>query len=241
MGLAARYVNESVRLWQVQGLHFVLDGQRSTPLEPEKPVRQQGAKQTVRPPSPSTTPAPRPHPAQQKPPKPAALSGFYSLGQAREDGQIPDDLFAHLGKQPTPVFSVWTYWEFPQDLTTAALAQRKELWANIYKAIVQPGHWGKNSVAFWSLSRNQSGKLLPDTDLFQAGLRYLAPVYIFCFGRKAFSTLLPETDYACGQFLYGRYALVSLPGPEEMLPDNRDIKASVWQTLQHYQPTGRTT
>lgn len=170
-----------------------------------------------------------------------SFPGFYSLAQAREDGRIPDGLFTHLSKQPSPVFSVWTYWEFPQDVTTDALQERKKLWANIYKAIVQPRHWGKNSVAFWSLSRAQAGELHPDTDLFQAGLRYLAPVYIFCFGRRAFSTLLPQTPYACGQFLYGRYALVSLPGPEDMLPDNREIKAGVWQTLKHYQPIGRTS
>ncbi len=242
--MAAQYVNEMVRLWQAQGLCFVLDGQRSAPLPPEIPVMQQVTRQTVRLPAPPRPPAPvpRPQPTTEPPPQESvSFPGFYSLAQAREDGRIPDGLFTHLSKQPSPVFSVWTYWEFPQDVTTDALQERKKLWANIYKAIVQPRHWGKNSVAFWSLSRAQAGELHPDTDLFQAGLRYLAPVYIFCFGRRAFSTLLPQTPYAYGQFLYGRYALVSLPGPEDMLPDNREIKAGVWQTLKHYQPIGRTS
>ncbi len=237
--MAAQYVNENVRLWQAQGLYFVLDGRRTDTLQPEARTQQQTCRQARHTAVPKPTIPPRP--AQPTDQKPVSLPGFYSLGQARKDGRIPDDLFTHLSKQPSPVFSVWTYWEFSLDLTTAAHEERKELWANIYKAIVQPKHWGRNSIAFWSLSRNQSGELLPDTDLFQAGLRYLAPVYIFCFGRKAFSTLLPQTVYACGQFLYGRYALISLPGPEEMLPDNREIKASVWQTLQHYQPIGRTS
>ncbi len=241
------YVDESVRLWEAQGLKFVLDGKPKTVpqnkfvqnqqvAEFSRSTKQKTAVQFV--PKKSVLP-PQSACGQDDKKQENKKFALYSLAQAREDGSIPQNLLMHLSKQPTPIFSVWTYWEFPLDLTENALIERKALWANMYKAIVQPQNWGRDSVVFWGLSRNKNGNLLSDTALFQAGLKYLMPVYIFCFGQKAFSALFPDKPYSEGTFLYGRYALVSLPGPEKMLPDNREIKGKVWKTLLDYQPVGR--
>lgn len=238
-----QYVNESVRLWEAQGLKFILNGKPKSTSQNISVQNQQSEQFFSRPTKQKTV-------SQFESKKPVLSSqsvskqedkkfDLYSLAQAREDGNIPQNLFTHLSKQPTPIFSVWTYWEFPLDLTENASVERKSLWANMYKAIVQPQNWGRDSVVFWGLSHSENGNLVADTTLFQAGLRYLMPVYIFCFGQKAFSALFPDKLYAEGTFLYGRYALVSLPGPEKMLPDNREIKGKVWKTLLDYQPVGR--
>ncbi len=238
-----QYVNESVRLWEAQGLQFILDGKpksTSQNLFVQNQQSVQSFSQPTRQKAVSEFESKNPVFSSQSVSKQENKKlSLYSLAQAQEDGNISQNLFMHLSKQPTPIFSVWTYWEFPLDLTENALIERKALWANLYKAIVQPRNWGRDSVVFWGLSRNENGNLLADTALFQAGLRYLMPVYIFCFGQKAFSVLFPDKPYAEGTFLYGRYALVSLPGPEKMLPDNREIKSKVWKVLLDYQPVGR--
>jgi len=129
--------------------------------------------------------------------------------------------------QKGPVPCVWTYWELARDLTESFSPERRKL----FKSIVQALAWPSGRIVFWPLSQEVEGGLIPRTDCFWSGLRAFAPKYLVCFGLEAFATLFPDQPNRYGRFSTDGLTVVYIPGPSEMLPDNRAAKQVVWKGL----------
>jgi hypothetical protein len=127
---------------------------------------------------------------------------------------------------------VWTYWRLCLDLGPEADEARCTLFNNILSSL----KWPRENVVFWPLSRSGPSSISPGTEPFWHGVRLLRPRYILCFGLDAFTTLFPDRSPEYGSHTTDRGVIVSLPGPEDMLPDNRQAKSLVWHVLQTLSP-----
>ena len=177
------------------------------------------------------------------------LKGWYSSGlrfllrPERDHGEPGDaPLEASSAETPFPepwsriynsrscrCTSVWTYWQLPIDLGPQASVERKRLFQNIVSAL----NWPQEHLVFWPLSAIKSEGLLPRTDLFLQGILLMKPLYILCFGDQAFASLFPENSKEYGLFKLDQINYIYLPGPEDMLPDNKQAKRIVWSTLKN--------
>ncbi len=135
-----------------------------------------------------------------------------------------DRIFKHLNP-PHP--HIWTYWELAEDMTSSFSKSRQTLFNNIVKAM----QWPKNSIVFWPLSYLDTNTIYLRSDIFWKGLKLIQPKYIVCFGRRAFINLFPSFPLKYGKITYKNYHVIYLPGPEKMLPDNRQVKKIVWNLL----------
>ena len=128
-----------------------------------------------------------------------------------------------------PVPLVWTYWRLAQDLGPNPDPLRRTLWKNILDSCA----WPPGTLAFWPMSMLDEDRIVPATAYFHAGLTYMQPRLVICFGQRAFEALYPETPFQYG--LHESIATIpvlTLPGAQDMLPDNRRAKALVWRWLQ---------
>lgn len=121
---------------------------------------------------------------------------------------------------------MWTYWELALDFGGEPDGARRQLWANIIKSLPY-----KQRVGFWPVSEFQGGVMLAKPALFWQGVREFGITHVLCFGRRACMTLFPDRAFSLGVFQYGNLTAVILPGPEDMLPDNRQAKAVAWALL----------
>ena len=71
----------------------------------------------------------------------------------------------------------------------------------------------------------------PRIDLFWDGVKESGADTVVCFGHRAFAHLFPDRDFDTAAFFLDGFTIQPLPGPEDMLPDNRDAKAIVWNRL----------
>ncbi|MFP4048374.1 MAG: hypothetical protein ACLFT8_00355 [Desulfovermiculus sp.] len=127
-----------------------------------------------------------------------------------------------------PYTMVWTYWQLSEDLGPAPCLERQQL----FKAILSQLRWPRGSVAFWPLSAFDGQTHTAHLDLFWSGIQALQAELVVIFGTQAFQTLFPDKGPGLG-FSSTRDGLqiVHVPGPEDMLPNNRDMKNLTWNML----------
>ncbi|MFO7597717.1 MAG: hypothetical protein R6W92_15420 [Desulfocurvibacter africanus] len=125
-----------------------------------------------------------------------------------------------------PVSAMWTYWELAQDFGGEPDSNRRQLWANIIKSLPY-----KQRVGFWPVSEFKGGTMLAKPALFWQGVREFGATHVLCFGRRACMTLFPDRPFSPGAFQHRNLTAVILPGPDDMLPDNRQLKAVTWNLL----------
>ena len=131
-------------------------------------------------------------------------------------------------KAHSPCPTVWTYARLADDLTTATCSQQRR---QLFKKILQALNWPKGSVFFWPFGTHAGTSLQPRPDIFWPGVAELAPKYLFCFGQQAVDVLCPQRPVNATAFTQGSIQVIVLPDPDQMLPDNRELKRSVWRTL----------
>lgn len=134
-------------------------------------------------------------------------------------------LWSKLALQPCPL--LWTYFELGPDLLSSGPNQRRDLFSKICQHLDIPGEW----IVFWPLSEQYSQGIRPRVDIFWQGVNRIKPSYLVIFGQKAMRLLYPEQAGQYGFYLQSSPSVLYLPGPEEMLPDNRQTKSFVWQML----------
>ena len=127
---------------------------------------------------------------------------------------------------------VWTYWKLCLDLGPEAGQDRSTLFSNILASL----QWPRENVVFWPLSRSSPSGIVAEPEPFWKGIKLLCPRYILCFGLDAFQALFPDRRAEYGSFASGRAKVLFLPGPDDMLPDNRQAKGLVWHALQTLRP-----
>lgn len=130
-------------------------------------------------------------------------------------------------KLSPPYPQVWTYWELPADLEANPDPTRRTLWRNILSAL----NWPAGTIAFWPMSTFCGGVLKQDLPNFWKGIPKINPQLIVCFGQAAFSKLFSERTFEYGYFTYNKQNILVLPGPGDMLPDNKAMKKCVWDYL----------
>ncbi len=126
-----------------------------------------------------------------------------------------------------PHDQVWTYWELPMDLSESPSPERRKLWRRMLKALALP----RGRILFWPMSLPGRAGPDPRTDLFWDGVKESGTQTVVCFGRRAFAHLFPDRDFSSAAFTLEGRTIQPLPGPEDMLPDNREAKAIVWNKL----------
>ncbi|MFP4392484.1 MAG: hypothetical protein ACOC43_05420 [Desulfohalobiaceae bacterium] len=122
---------------------------------------------------------------------------------------------------------IWTYFELGPDLLEPTHNQRLELFSKICGQLEIPNQW----IAFWPLAEKGSRDINPRAEIFWQGVAWIKPSYLAVFGQKAMQVLYPDKAGQYGFYLHLNPAVLYLPGPEDMLPDNRQAKAFVWQML----------
>lgn len=135
-----------------------------------------------------------------------------------------DDLWACSNP---PYLSVWTYWELGQDCGQEADQDRQSLFDNILNALGLT----REEVLFWPLTSSLEGEINIQEDIFWQGVKLSGAGNIICFGERVFQGLFPNRPLNYSIFVYNDYEVVLVPGPEEMLPDNREAKKIVWRIL----------
>lgn len=137
--------------------------------------------------------------------------------------------WAAVWKRLSPPYAmIWTYWQLSEDLGPAADTQRTQL----FKTILSKLCWPKGSVAFWPLSRFENHTHTPRLDMFWAGVQAVQAQLVVVFGAQAFRVLFPNKEIRFGfTNTPGGLQIVHVPGPEDMLPDNREMKNLAWNML----------
>jgi len=123
---------------------------------------------------------------------------------------------------------VWTYARLADDLTTATCSQQRR---QLFKKILQALNWPRGSVFFWPFGIYAGTTFVPRPDVFWPGVSGLAPKYLLCFGQQAVDALCPQRPVNASAFTQDTLQVFVLPDPDQMLPDNRELKRSVWRTL----------
>ncbi len=127
-----------------------------------------------------------------------------------------------------PYTMVWTYWQLAQDIGPAPNRERTQL----IKTILAKLCWPKGSVAFWPISSFDGHRHIPDQDMFWSGVQKLHAQIVVVFGRTAFHALFPDNDPCFGfTTTPDKLQIVHVPGPDDMLPDNREMKNLAWNML----------
>ncbi len=148
--------------------------------------------------------------------------------EADHDKDIPQALMEYR----RPAYSVWSYYNLPEDIQKGFTNPRCDLITKIIGNL----KWSKRTYTLWPLSTLKKNMIVPDTDLFFQGITLIKPVHIFIFGSKAFKVLLKDREYAYGQHYIDNHQIIVLPDLDCLLPDNRVLKTMVWNILKQYSP-----
>lgn len=147
--------------------------------------------------------------------------------------QLPATARNKLLRQRKPSYSLWLYKEYFLDLVDKGDQSRKELILKIMNHL----KWPKGTIAFWPLFWLLQEEFLCHFDFFEYGFNKIKPTYIFCFGEECFKKLFPQESFAHNQAMeYKGSLVIALPDFKELLPDNRELKKLVWNTLKTYAP-----
>lgn len=161
--------------------------------------------------------------------QPEADSRFDQEGPEYQANKFPEP-WQGLWQQITiPQISVWTYWELGEDLSSYFSEMRWKLFRNILSSL----KWNQDKVTFWPINKIDQGYIQIHNDIFWQGLDLIKPEYLICFGQAAFACLFPDRNKKDTIFQVQGIQVIVLPGPEEMLPDNREAKKIVWETLKN--------
>jgi hypothetical protein len=136
---------------------------------------------------------------------------------------------AYRRKLATPSRTVWTYADLGLDLGSAPDTSRRDL----FTLIIHFLKWPKGSVTFWPVAAETDQGLSPDPDRFWQGVAECRARTVIVFGRRALKMLFPEETFAPRVFSARGLTVVALPGPADLLPDNRAAKKIVWDTLRN--------
>ncbi|MCF8104258.1 MAG: hypothetical protein K9K64_02135 [Desulfohalobiaceae bacterium] len=151
-----------------------------------------------------------------------------SVPQSPSAAAFPEPWSRIFNSRKAECTSVWTYWQLPLDLGPQPSAERKRLFQKIVSAL----NWPPEHLVFWPLSAFHPPDLLSRTDLFRQGIQLLKPLYVLVFGDQAIEALFPgDKRTAYGLFKMDQIDYIFLPGAEDMLPDNKNAKRIVWNTL----------
>lgn len=134
-------------------------------------------------------------------------------------------------KLAVPSRTVWTYADLGRDLGATPDPARREL----FRRIIHFLKWPKGSVAFWPVAAEAGDGLVPDPGRFWQGVAECRAGVVVVFGRRALEMLFPEETFAPRIFHARGLSMVVLPGPSDLLPDNRQAKRIVWDTLRSLQ------
>ncbi|MFP4212546.1 MAG: hypothetical protein ACLFRL_00395 [Desulfohalobiaceae bacterium] len=134
-----------------------------------------------------------------------------------------------ISRLPCPL--LWTYQELGPDLLSPGQTQRQELFAKICRHMEVPA----DCIVFWPLSEHARQGTKARLDIFWQGVRLIKPRYLLVFGQQAMHVLYPDLAGQYGLYTQPRPNVLYLPGPQDMLPDNRQAKAFVWKMLQQIQ------
>ena len=156
-------------------------------------------------------------------------------GQAYGTGScagLPELWRRIVQEHPAPCATLWTYWQLTSDLGSEASSDRIQLFRNIRKAL----GWASTDIVFWPLAEQRASGLHCRSECFWQGLAVFDPRFVLIFGRQAFKRLFPSTEERrYGQFIQDHISYIFLPGPEDMLPDQKEAKRLVWNTLKAIQ------
>ncbi len=132
-----------------------------------------------------------------------------------------------------PYAMVWTYWQLAEDLGGRPDAQRRQL----FRTILSKLGWPRGSVAFWPLSAYDGRDHQIRLDLFWSGVQVIQAQIVVVFGVPAFQALFSKARPSFG-FTTTRSGLqiVHVPGPDDMLPDKREMKNLAWNMLYPLRP-----
>ncbi len=126
-----------------------------------------------------------------------------------------------------PCLSVWTYWDLGDDCSKLPDQDRQLLFDNILTAL----ELTRQDVLFWPLISASKGESEPQEAIFWQGVELSGAKYVVCFGEKVFRGLFPKRSPNYTSFVYKGYEVILVPGPDEMLPDNRKAKQIAWHLL----------
>lgn len=153
------------------------------------------------------------------PPMPGADSGDPWPGPWR----------AYRVKLAVPSRTVWTYADLGLDLGSRPDPNRRDL----FRLIIHFLKWPKGSVTFWPVAAETPDGLAPDPDRFWQGVAEAQARIVVVFGRRALDMLFPGEAFAPRIFTARGLSIVVQPGPSDLLPDNRQAKKIVWDTLRN--------
>ncbi len=131
-----------------------------------------------------------------------------------------------------PAYSVWTYYELYQDLSQDQKSHRLKLLQTVQSHL----GWDALAVTYWPVFSPIHQDSLSRRHFFISFMNRINPVYIFCFGAKAFHVLFPDKRFHYGKWMIDQLSLIVLPDIESLLPDNRILKNFVWNVLKKYTP-----
>jgi hypothetical protein len=144
----------------------------------------------------------------------------------------PWDLY--LARAAAPSRTVWTYLELGRDMlagtagaTDMGAGPEVQARRGLFRNIIQNMAWPKGSVAFWPLAAEGD----PEPELFWRGVDHLQAEAVVVFGRGGLAALCPGMDYRHSSLILHNLPVHVLPGPEDMLPDNKDAKRIAWTML----------
>ena len=146
--------------------------------------------------------------------------------------QFPEPWDTIFQDTKPPIYCFFTYWELSYDLqySTEISAKRMHLFKNIIGSL----NWPEDKIVFWPATCINNTEFTVDANIFWEGVKMLQPVYLICFGKTVFSALFPERWFQEAPFATtGNTNVLSLPGPNDMLPDNREAKRKVWHALKN--------
>lgn len=172
-------------------------------------------------------PRPDAHPPSSPEPAEKGAEGTLSL-QPEASSTYPSpwaDLWATLHP---PYTMIWTYWQLSEDLGGSPDAQRRQL----FRTILSQLGWPRGSVAFWPLSAYDGYNHQIRLDLFWSGVSALQAHIVVVFGSPAFQALFSKTRSSFGfTTTPSGLQIVHVPGPDDMLPDTREMKNLAWNML----------
>lgn len=201
----------------------LVSGDREIPAEPARSVVR------ARPPEPPRAPA-RPITA-DRPPQPAPPVPAEFPTEEAADAPWPPPWDGFLAKAPPSPRAVFAYLELGLDLGGQASDARRALFKDIAGALRRAG-WPAGAIAFWPLAApGPAGALAPDRVMFWRGVDRLGATTVCLFGRPAWEVLFPGRRHVFGPLREGRRVVLALPGPEDMLPDQRPAKQLAWKLL----------
>lgn len=215
MGLADRsVVSEPFRTWRDAGLHFLLDVPLGRSASPGEDATQ------------AIDPALQENKAEPK------RSFQAATGSVPTSASLPEPWAGLVASVGSPLRCVWTYAELALDLGPSPCSARRTLWRNMLTQLA----WPKNSVLFMPYAVSRDEKCEERCAHFWEAVRRLKPKCVVVFGKPALDALLPGAADDYGVLRGVPHSTLFLPGPSDMLPDDRRMKRIAWEYLRHLFP-----